>query len=80
MIESRLNELQSKAIKQAGTTERLTGKPRRPFWKSTRDLANSLVSIGRSQRRRNWSGECPGAAGSNAMMTGCTEVWNAAAE
>jgi len=56
--------------KTAGTKERLTGKPKRPFWKSTRDLANSPVSLGRSQRRRNWSGECPGAAGSNTMMTG----------
>ena len=36
-------------------------------------MANSAVSMGRSQRRRNWSGECPGAAGSNTMMTGCSQ-------
>jgi len=38
--------------KTAGTTERLTGKPTRPFWKSTRDLENSPVNMGRSHRRR----------------------------
>jgi len=32
--------------KTDGTTERLTGKPRRRFWKSARDLPNSPVSMG----------------------------------
>jgi len=68
MIQSRQKEVQSKAIKQdrwsgAGTTERLTGKPTRPFRKSTRDLANSPVSMNRSKRKQNWSGKCTGAAG-----------------
>jgi len=49
--------------KTAGTTERLTGKQRRPFLKNTRDLANAPAGMGRSQRRQNCSGECPGAAG-----------------
>jgi len=56
MIEHRRNELQSKAImanRTAETTERLIGKPKRPFWKSTRDLVSSPVSMGRSQRRPN---------------------------
>ena len=42
---------------------RLIGKPRGPFWKSTRNRVNFPISVGRSQRRRNWSGECPGAVG-----------------
>jgi len=39
---------------------------------STGDLANSPVSMGRSQRRRKWSGEYSGAAGSNTMATRCS--------
>jgi len=75
MIESRRNELQFnlKAIKQDRWNNRDADRQaERPFWKSTRDLANSPASMGRSQRRRNWSGECPGAAGSNTMRTGCS--------
>ena len=70
MIQSRNTNCTLKpSNKTADTTEKLTGKPRRPSWKSTRDLANAPVCIGRSQRRRNWSGGCFGAAGSNTMTT-----------
>jgi len=61
----------------AGTTERLTGKPKRPFWKSTRDLANSPVSIGRSQLvwRMPWG--CWLEYNDERMLL---EAWNAATE
>jgi len=73
MIEPRRNELQCKAIKQDRWKNREADRlAEKSFWKSTRDLANSPVSMGRSQHRRNWTGECPGAASSNTIMTGCS--------
>jgi len=69
MIESRRNELQPKAIKQDRWNNREADRQaEKAFLEEHKDLANSLVSTGRSQHRRNWFGECPGAAGSKSLQ------------
>jgi len=60
MIESCRNELQSKAIKKNRWNNREADRQARPFWTNTRDLAHFPAR------------ECPGAAGSNTMTTGCS--------
>ena len=49
----RTNCILKPSNRTAGTTERLTGKSKKPFSKSTRDLANFPASMGRNQRTRN---------------------------
>jgi len=69
MIESHRNELQSKAIKQDRWADR---QAKKAFLDEHKGPGKFSGKYGPSQRRRNWSGECPGAAGSNTMMAGCS--------